>query len=396
MTILVVTDVFPPRVGGSGRWLWEVYRRLPGDGVVIAAGDAPGARDFDARQSLRTERVTLSFPTRFLRPRSLGPYANAYRRLRALVRSEGVVQLHSGRSVPEGLLALAIRLRTGVPYCCYAHGEEVNLSNRELRPPWYRRRVYGSRELAVLVYLVLRGADYVIANSENTRAILTRRWGLPARRVRLLHPGVDTAFFVPAERDPAVRGALGWDGRTVLLTVGRLQKRKGHDVLLPAVAALRRRHPELLYSIVGEGDERPLLERTVDELQLRDHVQFLGEVNEATLLACYQQCDLFVLPNRDIDGDIEGFGMVLLEAQACGKPVIAGSSGGTHEAMNPPETGMVLPCDRPDTLIPVLDELLSNPRRRANMGHAARDWVIERFGWDRLAARAAEIFAAAA
>ena len=324
---------------------------------MVAAGEAPGARAFDAEHDLKTERLELSFSTLFIRPRTLVPYARAYRSLRKLIQRDEIARLHAARGAPEGLLALAVRVRTGIRYCCYAHGEEVNLSNREERPPWYRRRVLGSRELASMMYLVLRGADYVIANSENTRYILTRRWGLPERKVRLLYPGVDTTWFVPAPRDAAVRARLGWGERKVLLTVGRLQKRKGHDVMLRALATVRRLHPDALYSIVGDGDERSSLERLVDELDLSGHVQFLGEVDEETLLACYQQCDLFVLPNREIEGDIEGFGMVLLEAQACGKPVIAGQSGGTTEAMRAPDTGLVIQCHQAETLAAAVDDL---------------------------------------
>jgi phosphatidylinositol alpha-1,6-mannosyltransferase len=389
MSILLVSDIFPP----TGRWFWEIYRRLPPGTIVVAAGQAPGAAAFDAEHRLRTERLELAFPTLFLRPRTLVPYARAYRRLRQLIQRDGVVRVHAGRGAPEGVLALAVRLRTGTRYCCYAHGEEVNLSNREERPAWYRRSVLGSRELALMMYLVLRGADYVIANSENTRFILTRRWGLPERKIRLLYPGVDTDWFVPAPRDAAVRARLGWAERKVLLTVGRLQMRKGHDVMVRAMTIVRRHHPDALYSIVGDGEERSSLERLVAELDLSGHVQFLGEVDEQTLLTCYQQCTLFVLPNREIEGDIEGFGMVLLEAQACGKPVIAGKSGGTTEAMKAPDTGLVVPCDQPEPLAAAVVDLLSDAARLEHIGRAARVWATE-FGWDRSAVRAADLFQA--
>jgi phosphatidylinositol alpha-1,6-mannosyltransferase len=391
MSILLVSDIFPPTIGGSGRWFWEIYRRLPPGKVVVAAGEAPGAEAFDAEHDLRTERLELSFPTLFLRPRTLVPYTRAYCRLRELIQHDGIVRVHAARSAPEGLLALAVRIRTGTRYCCYAHGEEVNLSNREERPPWYQRRVLDSRELALIVYLVLRGADYVIANSENTRSIITHRWGFPVRKVRLLYPGVDTTQFVPAPRNSAVRAGLGWGERKVLLTVGRLQKRKGQDVMVRALVAIHRRHPDALYCIVGDGEERSSLQRLVEELGLSRHVQLLGEVSEETLLACYQQCDLFVLPNREIDGDIEGFGMVLLEAQACGKPVIAGQSGGTAEAMRAPDTGLLVPCDRAEAVAAAVGDLLSDPPRLELMGRAARTWAVE-FGWDRLAVRAADLF----
>src|SRR5205814_10004845 len=108
---------------------------------------------------------------------------------------------------------------------------------------------------------------------------------------------------------------------------------------------------------------------------------FLGELDDATLLCCYQQCDLFVLPNRQVGRDIEGFGIVLLEAQACGKPVVAGASGGTAETMRIPETGRVVPCDHPDELAALVTELLADRARLARMGEAARRWTVERLDW---------------
>jgi phosphatidylinositol alpha-1,6-mannosyltransferase len=130
----------------------------------------------------------------------------------------------------------------------------------------------------------------------------------------------------------------------------------------------------------------------VADRNLGHHVCFLGEVDEATLLECYQQCDLFVLPNRDDGLDVEGFGIVLLEAQACGKPVVAGASGGTGETMLIPHTGRVVDCRGPDWLAALLVELLSQRQLLARMGRAARPWVIERFDWSSISRQAQDIF----
>jgi phosphatidylinositol alpha-1,6-mannosyltransferase len=287
--------------------------------------------------------------------------------------------VHCGRCLPEGLIALALKLRLGVPYLCYAHGEELNYAHhsRELR--WLMRRVFHNTKV-------------VIANSRNTERMLRDEWGLPAERVRLLHPGVDTRRFVPAPDDPEFRKAQGWIGRTVVLTVGRLQKRKGHDTMIRAMPALRRRIPNILYAIAGEGEEGGELRRLTDELQLKDCVQFLGEPNDDALIRCYQQCDLFVLPNRTVGKDIEGFGMVLLEAQACGKPVIAGDSGGTAETMKVPQTGRIVDCTSADRLAVVVAELLADAGQRERMASAAREWVVAQFDWLSLSQRAARLF----
>jgi phosphatidylinositol alpha-1,6-mannosyltransferase len=296
--------------------------------------------------------------------------------------------LHCGRCLPEGLLALRLRLRTGTPYVCFAHGEEVNLSG----PSWWRGRAYHSRKVALAAGVVLRQARGVIANSHNTRSILTDRWGLRAERVHVLHPGVDTARFFPAAADALGRGELGWGGRTVLLTVGRLQRRKGHDVLIAALPLVRRRFPDVLYAIVGDGEERGALGELARRLGVEEAVQFRGEAGDGELVRCYQQCDLFVLPNRDIDGDIEGFGMVLLEAQSCGRPVLAGASGGTAEALSAGETGELAPCTDPAAVAERICALLADRPRLAAMGRAGRAWVTARFGWDGLALQAAALF----
>jgi phosphatidylinositol alpha-1,6-mannosyltransferase len=144
--------------------------------------------------------------------------------------------------------------------------------------------------------------------------------------------------------------------------------------------------------VVGEGEERARLEALADQLGVRENIQFLGEVNDESLVECYQQCDVFVLPNREINGDFEGFGMVLVEAQACGKPVVAGASGGTRETMNVGMTGLIGDCSNPAFLVSTIIELLLDPNRRVSMGVSGRDWVLQHFDWPRLAKQAAQVF----
>jgi phosphatidylinositol alpha-1,6-mannosyltransferase len=243
-----------------------------------------------------------------------------------------------------------------------------------------------------MVRRVFGRARCVIANSRSTRHILLDEWQLPEEQVRLLHPGVDTKRFTPAPRDPAFRREVAWDERPVVLTVGRLQRRKGHDQMIRALVTVRKRIPDVLYAVVGEGEERPRLERLIAENGLQDHIRLMGEADDRRLIRCYQQCDLFALPNRREGADIEGFGMVLVEAQACGKPVVAGDSGGTAETMKLPETGRVVNCDGPELLAGVVSELLSQPELLSRMGEEGRRWVVEQFDWDTLAGQARTLF----
>ncbi len=379
MKALLVSEIFPPQTGGSGRWLFELYRRLPAGSVVVASGEYTGDDDFDRGQLLPIERLPLAFPSwGVFSPARFKTYLKAYKRLRNLIRRQTPESIHCGKLLPEGWLAWLLRLRTGLPYWIYVHGEELQYGAQ-------------SRELGWMMRRILAAASGVIANSENTAALLGGQWRVPADRLHMLNPGVDAQRFCPAPRDAAVRRRLGWGERPVVLTVGRLQKRKGQDMLIRAIAAIRQRVPNVLYSIVGDGQERAALERLIAEQGLADHVELRGEPSDAALIECYQQCDLFVLPNRTVGGDFEGFGMVLVEAQACGQPVIAGDSGGTRETMRVGQTGMIVDCTQPEPLAEAVFELLADGRRREQMGQAARQFVLSRFDWPQLVAKAAKI-----
>ena len=380
MKTLLISEVFPPQKGGSGRWFWEVYRRLPRADYVIAAGEHAGQEAFDAGHDLRVIRLPLRMPQWGVRSRAgLAGYWRNLRQLGGIVRREGITRSHCGRCLPEGVLAWALRWRYGVPYSCFVHGEDVGTA-------------FHSREQTFLVRRVLNGAARVFANSHNTAERLRQRWGVGDDRLRVLHPGVDEARFVPAVADAGVRRRLGWDERPVILTVGRLQRRKGQDQLIRALSRIRQSFPDVLYAVIGEGEQRAPLDELVRELGLEQHVQFRGEASDEDLIPCYQQCDLFALPNREIDGDIEGFGMVLLEAQACGRAVVAGASGGTAETMRAPQTGRLVPCDEPGPLAEVLLELLGDAALRRQIGRAGRAWVEANFSWDALGCQAAALF----
>jgi len=378
--MLLLSEVFPPKTGGSGRWFWEIYRRLPGERVAVVAGDDPRHRAFDETHDLRITRLPLTWPDwGLLSIRGVRNYAGALRTVARVVRENHVDCVHCGRLLPEGWIALLLKKLRGTSFLCYVHGEELRLG-------------FASRQYGWMMRQILTHAEYVVANSHNTAHILQSQWAVPPDRIRLLHPGVDVERFVPGAYDLEVRGTLGWGNRPVVLTVGRLQERKGHDTLIQSLSQIREVFPDVLYCIIGDGEQRSRLEQLVQRHCQEEHVQFRGEVDDRELIQCYQQCDLFALPNRDVNGDIEGFGMVLLEAQACGKPVVAGSSGGTAETMRIPETGRVVPCDGPDDLAHVLVELLAAPLLRAQMGRAARQWTVDRFSWESLSQEAFELF----
>ena len=383
MTILVLAEVFPPRTGGSGRWLWELYRRLSSVDVHVAAAEAEGAAAFDATAEVTVHRLPLRLSGwGVLRPRSVWQYSRAFLRLRAIAARVRPDAIHCAKCLPEGMLGLAIARQRRVPLVCYAHGEELTLAKT-------------SRELGALTRRVLQRAALVVANSRFTKGLLLEDWRVAPEKVVVMHPGVDTVRFAPAPPAGAVRSRLGWSNRRVILTVGALQKRKGQDMLIRALPRIREACPNVLYSMVGEGWEREYLEALVHEQGVRDLVQFRGVPNDTELVECYQQCDLFALPSRQVGWDVEGFGIVLLEAQACGKPVIAGASGGTVDALQPGSTGELVNCDGPGELAEAVVNLLCDVPRLASMADSAREFAVTRFDWPVLAAQAAAVLAGA-
>jgi phosphatidylinositol alpha-1,6-mannosyltransferase len=382
--LLLISENFPPRIGGSSRWFWELYRRLPVEAVKVAGGQHPQSAPFDAAQAYEIQRLPLTMSQwGVLDRRGAYCYWQALQSLRRMLRtarpSPGGTMIHAARCLPEGWLAWMLSWTHGIPYAVYVHGEDVTTAAT-------------SREHRAMVRRVFARAKFIIANSQNTATILREHWQLPDAKVRVIYPGVDTRRYTAAPQDEAVRADLDWNDRQVVLTVGRLQQRKGQDMLIQALPLVRERYPNVLYAICGEGEEEPRLRQLVANHQLEAHVQFLGAAHDDRLLAAYQQCDLFALPNRTIDHDIEGFGMVLLEAQACGKAVIAGDSGGTRETLLPGETGWIVDCTDPAPLAEKLIAAFSEQGRLEQMGRRARQWVVERFDWESLAGQAWRVF----
>ncbi len=377
---LLLSINYPPRTGGSGRWFAEIYPRALDNNFVVATAPVNEL----AKGAQPDPPNVVRFPMEFgnwglCQPRAALGYLKAWLATRRLLWRHHFQAVHAGRALPEGWLAWMLYQTGRTPYLVYCHGEDISIFKL-------------SREHTFLARRVLRSARLLVANSHNTARILQEEWPESSGKVHVLHPGVDTRRFSPALRSATERARWNWHDKTVLLTVGRLQKRKGHDMLLQALPIVQRHHPTVLYAIVGDGEERKPLEQLTQQMGLQQSVQFWGEVPDEQLVELYQQADLFVLPNRTIGRDFEGFGMVLLEAQACGLPVIAGRSGGTAETMLDGQTGLLVDCSRPEPLGEAIVGLLGAPSKRDQMGKKARQWVVEQFDWEVLKKKAREVF----
>lgn len=377
--ILLLTENFPPKEGGSGRWFWELYSRLPRENVIVVANDTAEGRLFDESHDLNIIRVELeSAEWGVASFKGIRFYTNTILAIRKLIKQHNVREVHCGRVIPEGVVARVLKLLSGIEYRCFVHGEDVETAAT-------------SREHSLLVKNVCKSAKTLICNSENSASLVEKLAFETKQKCEVLHPGVDVARFVPAPPDEAFRRNVGWHGKRVLLTVGRLQRRKGQDYLVKIMPQLLKEFPDLFYAVVGRGECKEELTAMVKQNNLHDSVGIYSDMNDDELIQCYQQCDIFILPNRTIANDIEGFGMVLVEAQVCGKPVIAGDSGGTRETMDVGKTGHVIDCSSPDSLLNNLYELLKKTSITDDKVNVA-DYARDRFSWVNHVKKAQSLF----
>lgn len=363
MTHLLVTNDFPPKVGGIQSYLWELWRRLPPDRVVVATTPHAGDREFDARQPFRV--VRLPDPV-------LLPHPGLARRLRRLAAEveAGLVVLDP--AFPLGVLGPGL----GLPYAVVVHGAEVTVPGR----------LPGSR---ALIRRVLGGATHVVAGGGYPAAEARRLVGtdLP---ITLVPPGVDGRRFHPLDADrradERVAAGLPAGGRLVL-GLSRLVPRKGFDVLVAASALLAPDRPDLTVAVAGTGRDRRRLERLA--ATAGGSARLLGPIPDDRLPGLMAAADVFAVPCRTRWGGLEqeGFGMVFLEAAACGVPQLAGRCGGASEAVAHGETGVVVdrPHD-PGAVAAALAPLLDDEALRRRQGSAARRRAESEFDWDQLAA----------
>lgn len=368
--LLVITELFLPTKGGTAVWFDEVYRRLGGKEIHVVTASVAGAREHDRDHPNSIHRVRL-LRHWWLRPESLAMYAKLFIRSMWLCWRHGVQIIHAGRVLPEGLVGLAVARIARVPLIVYAHGEEITGWRN---PSKFRAKVH-----------VYRHADRIIANSEFTRSELLKL-GVDANRICLIRPGVDTFRFRPGLPGEDLRHRLGIPAeRKVVLSVGRLSRRKGFDQTIRAVARLRAEGLDVAYVLIGIGPDREYLESIALECGVRKHVHFLGEVRPGELPNWYCAADVFTMPNRKIGGDTEGFGMVFVEAAACGKAVVAGKEGGTADAVLDGVTGFRIDGESLDELVGALRRLLVDGELCARMGNDGFERVQAELSWERVA-----------
>jgi len=378
--VLIITNDFPPRSGGIQSFVHALATRLPAGSVVVYAPAWAGAAEFDARQPFPVVRHPTSL---------MLPVPAVASRARAILAEHDCDTVLFGAAAPLGLLGPGLRRAGARRIVALTHGHEAGWAVLPGSSGLLRRI---GEQADVLTYL-----------GEYTRIRLARALtpAAAARMVRLA-PGVDTEAFRPGAGGAAVRERLGIDPRApVVLCVSRMVPRKGQDTLIrawPRVLDGVRGDPGTpppVLLLVGDGPYAPALRRLADRVPVADSVLFAGPVRWEDLPAYYDAGNIFAMPCRTRRGglDVEGLGIVYLEASATGLPVIGGDSGGAPDAILPGETGYVVGGRDLTGLVGRLTELLRDPQGAATMGEKGLAWVDREWRWDLVARRLAEVLA---
>ncbi len=373
MSLIILADDFPPQVGGIQRYSYELAAALArqGEQLLVIATDHPQAAEFDADSEFLIRRVGRGNKSRV----AMAMAAAAVESVREQQPSSAVEVVVATKWSPEGAAARLIRRQVGLPYLVMGHGREMTQTGANLLK-W------------AVQSLVVHGATGGLANSRYTASQLQRR-GLKPKRIHLLYGGVHPERF--AVNDQAIRelrNNLGLGAEKVLLTVSRLVERKGHHNVIRALPQIADAVGPVRYLIAGTGLQEQSLRRLADECQVSELVQWLGYVPEQQLPALYGLADIFIMPSRDLPGQpIEGVGLVYLEANLVGTPVIGGRTGGTADAIEEGVSGLLVDPENSDEIAAAATRLLTDTSLARRLGEEGRQRVVENFTWDKVARR---------
>src|SRR6516165_6343261 len=371
--VLIVTNDFPPRAGGIQFFVHALAMRLSSEDVRVYAPAWEGAASFDAQ---------LPFPV-VRHPTSLMlPVPGVARRAEEIIKREGCDTVVFGAAAPLGLLAPQLRRAGARRIVALTHGHEAGWAS-----------LPGAR---AVLRRIGDSVDTVTYLGEYTRLRLSWALSRPAvERMTRLAPGVDTSEFHPGAGGPAIRERWGLGSRPVVVCVSRMVPRKGQDTLIRAWPLVLAGTPDATLFLVGDGPYRDRLQRLAEHLGVEGSVIFAGAPSREALPAYYDAADVFAMPCRTRRGglDVEGLGMVFLQASATGLPVVGGDSGNSPDAIRDGETGYVVPGGSVADLADRLTHLLTDPVAAKAMGEKGMAWVNREWNWDVIARRFREILA---
>jgi phosphatidylinositol alpha-1,6-mannosyltransferase len=375
-TTLFITNDFGPRAGGIETFVHGLIERLPRGSVIVYTSFQSNASEFDAKW-------LQEYGVEVIRDRSkiLLPTPRVIKSCQKLIRDRKLSKVAFGAAAPLGIMAGAMRKAGARNIVALTHGHEVWWAKV---PPFAFAIKYMSRDIDSITYL----GNFT--KGEISKALSKSA----ASKLVQIAPGIDVDHFMPTDSSD-LRTQLELTDKSVIISVGRLVHRKGQDKLISSLPQIKREIPNVHLVIVGVGPHRNHLEKLAAQLKVTDCVTFIGRINYAELPKYICVGDIFAMPSRSrfFGLEVEGLGIVYLEASACGLPVVGGKSGGAPDAVLAGETGVVVDGTNTQEIADACIDLLKNPELCELMGATGRAWIIENWRWEIWATKYAALFA---
>ncbi|MFA6533951.1 MAG: glycosyltransferase family 4 protein [Patescibacteria group bacterium] len=364
-TLLITVD-FAPQVGGVANYLAGLTKNLPAGDLVVLAPKVKA--NFDNQFKFKIYRRNLFW--RFW-PKWLPMVYQIFK----IARAEKVEFLWAAQPLPVGSAIYLVSRLLGLPYLVNTHGMDVagplNAGGRRLK----------------ILKRVLGAAKLITVNSDATKKLVLKLTNQPDKILKI-YPCPELLSPSSPDRENRITTKHGLGGKKVLLTVGRLVKRKGHEAVIQALPEVLKTVPNLIYLIAGDGENKANLLELIKRLNLGKFVILAGQVAKEDLPAYYRACSAFIMPSQELaGGDIEGFGLVFLEAGLYGKPVIAGQTGGQAEAVLNNQTGLLVDPADTAAIAEAIIKLLTDESLARQLGESGRSRAEKDFKWETEARR---------
>lgn len=369
--VLLLTLDFPPRLGGVANYLANLSQNLPADKISVLTVRQSGSAEFDQKQGYKIYRENLisQLP---IWPKWLPAIFHTF----GVIKKEKPDLILAGQILPLGTVALIIKKLTGLNYFVSCHGMDILLAQKNKRKKW-------------LTNLIIKNSQQIIANSQFTKKEIIKL-GVEEGKIIIVYPCPNITDNQQLNNQQLIE-KYNLKDKKILLTVGRLVERKGQDQVIRSLSEVIKSFPKLIYFIVGSGSYQGELKKLAKELNLEDKIIFAGRVNDDELANYYQIADIFIMPSRQIAGDVEGFGIVYLEAALFGLPVIAGRSGGVGKAVLDGQTGILVNPEKIKEIAQVIIKLLADEDLAKKMGQTGKERVEKEFQWPKQAEKLKEL-----
>lgn len=373
LKILIVTDNFPPRDGGIATFNYNICKELfaRGHRVMAITNSYQGDEDFDSQQEFCTIRLNGKF-----RPTSV---ETIHKILNVTFKENIDIVFFGHFGSTHWLGGFLARKIFRIPYAILVHGTELNayFCNFTRVDKWVSK-------------IIFENSSTIIVNS-NTTKNLVESYGYPSNRIHIVHPGTDPILFRSNVQDSNMINKLDLKGKKVLLTASRLVAKKNHVNVLKALPSVVREIPDLMYLIIGKGEKEEGLIKLTKDMSLEKYVSFIGYIEPKDMPMYYNICDIFVMPSKTVNYDYESFGIVYIEANACGKPVIAGRSGGIEDAVIDGVTGLSVDPENIEEISQAIIRLLTDQEYARKLGENGRRRVENELNWSAVGKKIEEI-----